>query len=297
MERAASLGIIAAIAAGVLWGFLGPFVRYFSDNGISAIQMTAMRYIILVVIVFVIIALRKRDEFHIEPKMLLIMILMGVVGVALNSSCYLESMTMIPLSMATILQYLSPFIVVALSVPLFKEELTKKKAVAVVVAFLGCVLCTGVMTDPGSVNLWGVLLGALSGLFYSVYTLGSKDASSKGYGSWTILFYSSIFCLLVLLPFSDIGSAFTKCFSTSEMAVAIIVFAILLTLAPFALYNWSISKIGAGDAAIITFVEPMTAAIVGLAMYREMLTIDTAFGILMIMFSLMLVNRDWNSST
>ena len=43
-------GALAALAAGIVWGFLGPFVRGCEDIGISTMQMTCVRYIVVIAV-------------------------------------------------------------------------------------------------------------------------------------------------------------------------------------------------------------------------------------------------------
>ena len=285
------IGMVAALSAAVIWGFLGIFVRDLTAAGFSPVQMTCIRYIIVAVIMAGFIFLRHRRMFEIDRYDILLFAFMGLVGTMLNSVCYFEAMNRISLSLSTVLQYISPFIVVALSVPLFKEELTTAKCVALVAAFVGCVLSTGLITDPGSMNPIGILLGASSGLFYSMYTLGSRKASSKGRHIPTVLLYTSIFCAVGLAPFADLPTAAGTLISSPHALIMMLGLGILMTLVPFGLYNYGISRLGAGKAAIVTFVEPLASTVVGFAFFSESLTVEAMFGMVLILTSLMLVQK------
>lgn len=291
-DRNRIFGIFAALFAGIIWGFLGPFVRGLDEAGITPLQLTHLRYVVATVILGVYLLVFHRDRFRIDRRTLVMVIAMGVFGTAMNSTCYFGSITLISLSLSTVLQYISPFIVVVFSVPLFGERMTLKKAVAVMIAFLGCILCTGLLTDPGTMNLTGILLGTMSGFCFAFYTLGSKDLARHSVHPVTVLFYTSLICCLVLLPFSDYPSIITSVNSSDSVIPLVIATGVLLTLLPFGLYNYAMGKIEAGLAAIITYIEPLTSTLVGLVFYSEAVTLEIAVGIIIILVAVFMVNRN-----
>lgn len=298
MERSGEhLGVLAALSAGIIWGLLGLFVRGLDEMGVSPMQMTCMRYIIVTVILFVFILYKDRGMFRIDLKGFGIFLILGVVGSILNSVFYFTSMELISLSLAAVLQYVAPFVVILLSVPILKEKLTRTKIMAVVAAFIGCVLCTGVLTAPGEMDLIGILLGALSGVCFAIYTVGSKVAYDKGNSVPTVLFYSSLICCLGLMPFCDLPSALDLTFSDMNILLLIVGTGIFVTLLPFMLFNYSLKKIEAGKASIITYVEPIAATIVGFIVYNEGVTIDSVIGIILIFIALVAVNRNVETET
>ncbi|MBR2254641.1 MAG: EamA family transporter [Candidatus Methanomethylophilaceae archaeon] len=284
-------GVVAAISAGVIWGFLGPVIRFLGDGGIDAVQMTCLRYLIVTVMVGILISFRSKGTFKIDFRVFILFAVMGVVGTFLNSACYFGSMQLIPLSLSTILQYLAPFIVVTLSVPLFRERLTVNKAVAVVVAFVGCVLCTGILSSDVSFDPVGIAMGALSGLFFATYTLGSKHAANLGHTPETVLFFTSLICFAVAAPFADLPTAFSALWSSVETTVVLLALGVLLTFLPFWLFNYSLDRLDVGKTSILTFVEPMTATAVGFAIYSETLDATASIGIAMILVALIVLNR------
>lgn len=291
MMNASSIGVLATLSAGVLWGFLGLFVRELTAAGFTPVQMTCIRYIIVALVIGTFVLVRGRGIPRVTKGDVALFALMGIVGTAINSVCYFTSMGHISLSLATVLQYLSPFIVVMLSIPLFRERLTRGKCLALISAFAGCILCTGVISDPGSMNIYGIALGLASGVCYSFYTIGSKEAATRGHHTATIMLYSSIFCAVLLMPFSDLGSSIPSMSSSSRNLLLMLGLGILMTLIPFGLYNIGVSKMDAGKAAIITYVEPLAATVVGLIAYGEDVTFGVAAGLILILLSLIVLER------
>ena len=64
-----------------------------------------------------------------------------------------------------------------------------------------------------------------------------------------------------------------------------------MTLLPFGLYNYAVGKIEVGTASVITYVEPLTATVVGFIFYSEAVTAESVIGIAVILLAVMLVNR------
>lgn len=291
MESSERIGVIAALTAGVLWGFLGIFVRYLSAEGFTPVQMTCIRYIVVAIAFAAFILARHRRMLIVDRFDILLFAVIGIVGTLLNSVCYFASMERISLSLSTVLQYLSPFIVVALSVPLFHEKLTRTKTAAVLIAFMGCILCTGLITEPGSMDIIGIAMGVASGLFYSLYTLGSKKAASRGRSTPTIMLYSALFCAIGLAPFADLPTAFGMMIGSWQNLLMMLGLGVLMTLVPFGLYNVGINRMEAGKAAIITFVEPLAATVVGFMAFGESVTPEAIVGMIMILGSLFILER------
>ena len=283
------LGIIAALSAGMIWGFIGIFVRVADDLGIAPVQLTCLRYMMIAVVAGAYILIKDRSLLRIDRRAAAAIAVMGVVGTLLNSATYLQSMTMVSLSLASVLQYTAPFFVILLSVPILKEGLTRNKAVAVAVAFTGCVLCA--VADMGPMNLLGIALGAFSGICFSIYTIEAKVVSKGGYGASTVFFYTSLICCVGLAPFSDLPAAVGIMASSTDALLVVVGMGLFITLLPFLLFYYSLTKIEAGKASILTYAEPLAATVYGALLYGEEVTVGMAVGIAMIFAALMIVNR------
>ena len=119
----------------------------------------------------------------------------GTIGLVLN----FYAITHISLADSTIIQKLSPFVILILSYIFFKEKMTKFQMIAIVIAFIG----VGFIIKPSgdgfvSMGALAALLGAFcSGIAYTcVRYLGTHNVS----GEFIIFFFSTLSTLL-LLPY------------------------------------------------------------------------------------------------
>ncbi|MBO4349205.1 MAG: hypothetical protein J5812_06515, partial [Candidatus Methanomethylophilaceae archaeon] len=72
------LGTAEALSAGIIWGFLGIFVRGCSEIGLTPMQMTCLRYLIVTIIMFFYVWRRKL--FSCDRESVILFVVMGVVG-------------------------------------------------------------------------------------------------------------------------------------------------------------------------------------------------------------------------
>ena len=119
----------------------------------------------------------------------------GTIGLVFN----FYAITHISLADSTIIQKLSPFVILILSYIFFKEKMTKFQMIAIVIAFIG----VGFIIKPSgdgfvSMGALAALLGAFcSGIAYTcVRYLGTHNVS----GEFIIFFFSTLSTLL-LLPY------------------------------------------------------------------------------------------------
>ena len=119
----------------------------------------------------------------------------GTVGLVLN----FYAISHISLADSSIIQKLSPFIIIILSYIFFKEEMTRFQVFSIIIAFIGITL---IIKPSGnniiSMGALAALLGALcAGIAYTcVRYLGTHNIS----GEFIIFFFSSLSSLM-LLPF------------------------------------------------------------------------------------------------
>ena len=112
-------------------------------------------------------------------------------------------MTLTSLSAAAVLLYTAPMIVVLLSAVLFGEKLTRWKLAAMVLAFAGCVMTTGVFRENGALDPGAIITGLGAGLGYALYSIFGRYALNRGYAPFTITAYTFLAAAVVLIPLAD----------------------------------------------------------------------------------------------
>lgn len=190
-------GIFCIIIAGFGFALMSLFVKLSGD--LPSMQKGFFRNIIAVFISS--IPLIKHWRVINIPRnntgwlVLISRSVFGTIGLVLN----FYAISHISLADSSIIQKLSPFIIIILSYIFFKEEMTRFQVFSIIIAFIGITL---IIKPSGnniiSMGALAALLGALcAGIAYTcVRYLGTHNIS----GEFIIFFFSSLSSLM-LLPY------------------------------------------------------------------------------------------------
>lgn len=278
------------LAAGICWGCTGLFNRHLAALGFSSTGIVLLRNIGSAVILALALLLTDRAALRIRAKHIPYFLGTGIVSLLIFTLCYFRSQQINSLALAAIMMYTAPAFVVLLSAPIFKDKITGKKLSALVIAFGGCVLASGIVGGTLELTVEGLLLGLGSGVFYASYSIFARMAM-KHYGSLTVTFYTFLVASLgslVLLAFgaADYGAAVWSGPALVNLAGLLLIG----TAAPYLLYTRGLQGIGdGGKASILASIEPVVAALVGVVAFGEPLGLGTLGGLVCILISVFIL--------
>lgn len=278
------------IIAGSCWGIIGIFTRALSKYGFNSIQITAARCLVTAICLIIYLGIKDKEKLKIDPKDIWYFIGTGIGSIVFFNICYFITIEQTTLAVAAILLYTAPFFVIIMSVIFFKEKITLKKIIALIIAFLGCILITGIIGKQSlKLTNFGILTGIGSGIGYALYSIFGRIALKK-YDTITVTSYTFIVASLSLIPFSNIKYMMEVIVRNNTVLINVLFLGILSTLIPFLFYTKGLQNMEAGKASIMAFVEPMVATIVGIILFKEKLSIQNFAGISLIFLSLILLN-------
>lgn len=282
---------VLCVALGAsLWGITGLFTRGLYADGVTPIQMTMVRGAITAAVILLVILLRDRKALRIEPRDIWMFVGTGLFSIVFFTICYFTAQQMVSLSTACVLLYTAPCFVVVMSAILFKEKVTKYKALALICAFVGCACASGI--GLGDFNL-GIAYGVLAGFGYALYSIFGKYALAK-YSQTTVLFYTFLICAVCLLPFSDVPQIIGLC-GDGDIVIGFLGLGVVVTLLPYLFYTTGLKYMDAGKASIIAFAEPMVATVVSILVGDEFGAMNV-IGIVMILGSIILLSLKTENS-
>lgn len=282
--------VTAVLAAGFCWGFMGFFTRQLAVCGIDSNGAIVVRCSVAAVCFGILILCRDRGQFRIRLKDLWCFLGSGLLSLLFFTFCYFHAISMMSLSAAAILLYTAPAIVMLLSAVLFGEKVTEMKIVAVVIAFIGCCLVSGIGTDT-VLTPQGILYGLGSGFGYALYTIFSRYALQRGYSSSTINFYSCLFAAVGAVLIWRPQGLFAAMTASVPAFLWCLATGVLSCFVPYMLYTYSLTGLENGRASVLASVEPVVASLVGVFLYHEKMTIPSAVGVAMVLSAIILMNR------
>lgn len=186
-------------------------------------------------------------------------------------------------AVATVMVYCSPAYTAILGWKLLGERLGWPKGMAIALCLGGCALISGAL-DPGAwqSNFLGVVVGLLTGLCYTAYSLLGRVASERGISPWTTLLYIFGFAggYLMLVNLTG-GLAPGSAMTPGDMFwlgdsldgwLVLIALGAIPTVAGYGFYNVSLGLLDASVANIIVSMEPAFTMIFAYLLLHEVMT-------------------------
>lgn len=286
--------LILPILAGIMFGSSGIFVRTLTQNGINQTTLLFLRFSIAIIPLLIAIFLTDKKLLKIDLSDLPMFLVCAACIVGLNLG-YNESMNTVPLSLAAVLLSLAPIFVIIFAYVFFKEKITIKKLICMLLAIFGCLLMTGILENSIiNIPLYGIICGLIAAFFWAVYLMASKKSIETGKHTFTILFYSVIIISIGLLPFTD----FTQIHNfISINPLTVILFLLIHSTfsfaLPYILSTLSLNYIESGISSILlSGAEPLAALIFGFIIYSEIPTILMICGFILTLVSMTVLSRN-----
>lgn len=239
------------------------------------------------------------DAFGISAKQFFLLLLISVFY-ASTSIFLTASYTIgeIPSGVATTMHFLYPVFVTAVMIIFFGEKITLSKILAVLMAFGGVFFLSGASLGGGiHLNPLGLLFVLVTIFTYGSYIIGVNNikpvASMNG---MKLTFYVLAFsCLLFFCNILVKGGEFQP-ISTFHQWWNILALAFVPTLISDLTLVYAIQLIGSTTTAILGCMEPLTAVLVGIAVFGEKLNINQGIGMALVFAAVYLVIVAQNSS-
>ena len=280
--------LIAVLTAGTFWGFMGLFARKLNAAGFGALEVAQTRITTGLALVGLYLLLFNREALRIGLKDVWCFLGTGIISLLLFSVCYFNALTYTSLSVAAILLYTAPICVMLMSVFLFKESMTAQKALALIMAFAGCILVSGIGADA-SVSWIGVLLGLGSGFFYALYSIFSRYAINRGYSAWTITFYTFLFCSTGCAFLCDWDMIYSV---DSSILLWILGLGFVTAFLPYVLYSYALENMESSKASILASVEPVVGTLCGVFIFHEPISALSILGIMLVLGAIVVLNSN-----
>ena len=277
------------LLAASLWGSMGIFVRYFEKIGLRSMDVVMLRVAVAAVLLPAVVGVMRPNGFKIRLKDSWCFIGTGILSIVMFSFCYFKTITLTSLSVAAVLLYLAPALVMLMAAIFFKERITLLKIIACAIAFLGCALVSNL--KGGAMPPLALLTGFLSAFGYAMYSIFSRVAMNKGYHSLTITLYTFWFSMIGVLPFSSPLSAISSLQKEGALAFGmVILMGIITSVLPYIFYTLGLSGLEAGKASIMASLEPVVATLIGLVVFKEIPSPLGVLGIFLVLAGVVILN-------
>lgn len=304
-------GLIMAILSSATFGLIPLFSIPLMENENKSLEIDLdnvcfyrflFSAIIMGVVTFVHFAVRNKDKknlsstlaeaFVVSPKQFFLLLLISVfyasTSIFLTASYTLGE---IPSGIATTMHFLYPVFVTAVMILFFGEKFTILKGLAVVLAFGGVYFLSGASMGEGfTLNPIGLFCVLVTIFTYGSYIIGVNNIKAIAEMDGTKLtFYVLAFsCMLFMSNIVVKGGEFMP-LTTFTHWWNMLALAIVPTLISDLTLVYAIQLIGSSTTAILGCMEPLTAVLVGIAVFGERLNLNQGIGMALVLVAVYLV--------
>lgn len=278
-------GYLCGIGAAVCYGTNPLGALYLYEDGINANSVLFYRFALAVVMLGMLMAARRKS-LKVSRRELSLLCALGVVFSTSSITLYF-SFCFMDAGIASTLLFVYPVMVAVIMALLFKERLPAVSVFAIMLALSGiAMLYHG---DGGAtLSTRGVMLVMFSSLSYAVYIV-VVNKSPLRMSSMKLTFYVLFFGMLTVLTNSFITGLHIQMLTTPRMWSCAFMLALLPTVFSLVLMTISVHETGSTPTAVMGALEPLTAVVIGVAVFGEQLTPHLAAGIVLILTAVIMI--------
>jgi len=275
------------IIATACWGMTGIFVTLIIENSsMSPIALAFWRNFTAFLVLFVCIGARNRSKFKIKIKSLPWLVGMGM-SLGIFHIFYNTSVIMNGVAVTTVLQAAMPAFVTVFACYLWKEKITSRKVLAIILTFSGTLLVAGLTISGGSnLNIQGLFVGLCVPVLYASWSLFGKKARADHDPLVIILYIFGIAALVLLLFQPFVGQP------TSIPSIVWAAFFGLIaisTIIGFLFYTYALGHLQASVVSILAMTEIAFVSVYSYFLLDERLTGAQQLGSLLVIIGVLLI--------
>ena len=271
-----------ALLCAIFYGVNTTFSKLAYDAGTNPVSLTVYRYLfIILILTFLVLVLRKNWKIQVPARLYL-----GcVLGMYLISIGHLGAVKFIPVSLAAIVFYTFPLMVIAYKKIVSGKPVSWLEALGFVLAFTGLAIALGV--ELHSLNWLGVamaLSGSIGAAMFIICYENFPPQDNPYATTWWITLGTVVLCLTSLLWFDLQPPVETIGWVYLFLIAATTVVAFVLTLL-------AIELISGATFSLFLNLEPVVILLLSWLVVGESLTVNKVMGISMVVAALFISAR------
>jgi drug/metabolite transporter (DMT)-like permease len=267
------MGPLYILSAIFLWSSLGVVVRL-SGVAVHILIFYSIAVSVVVQAITIILFYKKYQSDIPELKRLKSPVILGFFSL-LNTFTYFFAFKHTTIANAVLTHYTAPVIVAFLAAVFLKEIITRRIIFSLILASVGLlIMLNGFSLEKGQTA--GILAGLLSGVAYAIIIIFIR-IHAKNFNPLVLAFFTNASILLFLIPFINE-------FPLKALWSYLVVGIVHSTIAPI-LYYKGLQIVTANKAAILGYLEPVSAIIFSMLFLNEIPGINSVIGGMLIILS------------
>lgn len=284
-------GLLTLIAA-ICWGLSGVSGQYLMAQGVHVNALTAIRLLVAGLVLTSLVAIRERESLKkiLSDKINLAQLLLfALFGLVLNQYAYLKAIQQTNAGTATVLQYVTPVLILVYTCLRWRRKPTSRELTAIVLASLG----TAIIATHGdftslAMTPSGLFWGLFSALTYALYILLPMRLI-KTYGSLAVMALAMLFGgIIFTLTFQPWHYEAQLTLSNLPAYLGIVVVGTILA---YTLFLKGISLVGELKGSLLAAVEPVAAVVFAILIMNEIFYLIDLVGMILILLAVLLISQ------
>ncbi|UUV99084.1 DMT family transporter [Vagococcus luciliae] len=286
-------GMILAIMGGVFWGISGVVAEYLMRNeNISASWLVGVKMMVAgcLILLYQMIKGNKNSlspfKYKHEIIQLIIFSVLGVLGLQYS---FFKAIQVSNAATATILQYLSPILLVVYFIFEKRELPNKLSIVSILISLVG----TFLLVTKGNINelaisSQGLFWGLLSAFLGAFYIIQPRKLMAK-YGTTLIIGWGMLIGGIVFQLYQPIWRNMPE--FTPRIVLGVLVITIIGTVFSYICLLTSTEYIPPQFSSLLTSFEPLSSAVLSVLFLGLVLTPIEIISMLLIVLAVFLLSR------
>jgi drug/metabolite transporter (DMT)-like permease len=264
-------------------------VNGFGAMGLAQLRLAAAALLFAALF----LAWRGRPELRLSGRQWLVLTGVAFNGMTLNQICFINGLARTSVAHTGLIVALGPVMVLALSCLMRLEPLTLPKFLGMLISFGGVAILTLGGAERGSGAHWqGDLIVLAGSASFAYYTIQVKEIANR-YDALTLNTLTFALGSLLMIPFaarSVLNIHWAKATLGAWGGLAFMVG--LGTVVAYLFYAFALTDLSASRAAAFAYLQPVVAALLGVWLLGERITLRVVGSGALILLGLYLAERE-----
>ncbi|MDX4063157.1 DMT family transporter [Aliarcobacter skirrowii] len=277
-------GILLAVISAICYGTnpLGALFLY--EEGLNVNSVIFYRFAFATLFLAIFMLIQKRS-FFVTLKELLILIFLGLLF-GISSISLFSSFLYMDAGLASTILFVYPIFVAILMAIFFKEKSSIITILSISLAIIGVLFLS--VSDEANVSKIGIILVLTSSLCYAIYIVIINQYLKLT--ALKVTLYSMLFCTITIFIHSLFSqSSNIMPLENFSMWFYSIFLALVPTIISLLFLIKAIQIIGSTSASILGALEPLTAVLIGVLIFNEIITFWLIIGIVLILLAVVMI--------
>lgn len=280
-------GVLLVAVSGVAFGLTPFFARAAYAGGADVVSLMVFRFGITAALLWLYLCWRQRAALRLPRGAVVRLLLLGAFGYTAMSTLYYSSVRFISPSLAVLLLYTYPVLVVLEGYLLFGDPVGRRSGLAMVLALAGVVLALG--NGLGWFDPRGVMLALGAAAVYSLYIV----LSSRMLSTVPPLVVTAWVCTGALGMFGLAAAVGGMPLDLTPGGWAgVLLMTLVGTVLAVSIFFGGMALIGPARTSILSTLEPLATLLVAAAVYGDVMSALQWVGGGLVISSALLVATD-----